>query len=65
MPGLYYILCGREDNYGDRILGISLRELMRNCLNFIEEETIIQTNDFKTGDHRDYIIVERTLNSAP
>ena len=41
---IYYILRGREDNYGNTILDTSLRELMRNCLNFTEEDMLLQKN---------------------
>ena len=60
----YYTLQGREDNYGNKIIETSLRELMRNCLNFIEEKTLIQTNDFKMGECRDHIIVNCTPSAT-
>ena len=40
----YYTLFGLEDNYGNKILETSLRELVRNFLDFIEEETLLKTN---------------------
>ena len=43
----YYKLRGWENNYGNTIIETVLRELMRNCLNYIEEEIQIQTNDRK------------------
>ena len=43
----YYTLCGIEDNYGNTILETSLRELMQNCLYFIEYETLLQNNAHK------------------
>ena len=38
---------------------------MWNCLNFIEQETLIQTNACKMGQHRDHIIVDRTPKFHP
>ena len=61
----YYTLRGREDNYGTKIIETSLRELMRNCLKFINQETLLQTNQLKMGDHRDHILVDGTHNCHP
>ena len=61
----YYALHGQEDNYGNKILDTSLRELMRNCLNFIEEETLLQTNAWNMGKIIYHIIVNRTINYHP
>ena len=56
----YYTIHGLEDNYGKQILETGLGGLMRNCLNFIEEETLLQTNSCKMVEHIDHIIVNRT-----
>ena len=61
----YYTLHGWEDNYGNTILETILRELMRNCLNFIDDETILQTNDYKIGELRYHILVNQTLKFHP
>ena len=61
----YYALHGQEDNYGNKILDTSLRELMRNCLNFIKEETLLQTNYCNMGDCIDHILVNRTSRCHP
>ena len=53
----YYKLRLREDNYGKKILETILRGIMRNCLNFIEEQTQIQTNACNMGQCRDHIII--------
>ena len=52
----YYTLCGLEDNYGNKILETSLRKLMRNRLNFIDEETLLQTNDLNIREHIYHIV---------
>ena len=39
--------------------------LMRNCLNFIEEETLLQTNYRNIGQRRGHIIVDRTPKCHP
>ena len=61
----YYTLRGLGDNNGNTILETILRELMRNCLNFIKQETLTQTNACKTGECRDHIIVNRTPKCHP
>ena len=38
---------------------------MRNCLNFIEEETLLQTNAWNMGKIIYHIIVNRTINYHP
>ena len=38
---------------------------MKNCLNFIQEDTTIQTNDNKMGERRDHIMVDRTSKCHP
>ena len=53
----YYTLGGRNDQYGNTILDTSLRNLMRNCTNFIEEYTLLHTQARKIGDHLNHIIV--------
>ena len=45
----YYTLQGRADNCGNKIDDKSLRQLMRNCLNFNEEETLTQNNASQDG----------------
>ena len=40
---IYYTLGGQNDLYGNMILDISLCDLMRNCIEFIEEDTLLQT----------------------
>ena len=37
----YYTLSGQDDNHGNTIIETSLREIMCNCLNFIEDETLL------------------------
>ena len=49
-----------EDNYSKTIIATSLRELMRNCLNFIEDYTLLQTNACKMGERRDHTLIDRT-----
>ena len=61
----YYTLRGQEDNYGNTIIEASLRELTHNCLKFIEEETLLQTNSCKKGDNRDHILVDRNTKYHP
>ena len=61
----YYTVSRRQNNYGNTIIETSLRELMRNCLKFIEQETLLQTNAFKMGECRDHIIVDRTPKCHP
>ena len=51
---------GTEDNYGKKFIEASLRELIWDCLNFIKEETILQTNSCNVVERRDHIIVDRT-----
>ena len=55
----YYTLSGIEDNYGHTIIEISLRGVMRDCLNLIEEETLLQNNDFRMGQLRGHFTVNR------
>ena len=40
----YYKLCRKDDNKGNTVIEEGLRELNRNCLNFINEEILLQTN---------------------
>ena len=61
----YYTLCVQDDNYVKTIIETDLRELMRNCLNFIEDETRLQTNACNMGERRDHIIVDRTPMCHP
>ena len=61
----YYTLHGRDDNYCNTIVETSLRELMQNCLNFIEEETLLQKNYCKIGEGKDHVIVNRTPKCHP
>ena len=56
----YYTLHGRGEIYGKTMIETDLRGLMRNCLDLIKEETLIQTNDHKMIDHIYYIIVNHT-----
>ena len=55
-----YTLQGREDNYGKNILEAVMRKLRKNCLDFIEEETMIETSACKMREHIDHIIVNHT-----
>ena len=61
----YYTLCGREDNYSNTIIDMGLRELMRNCLKFIDEQTLLQNNACKMGERRYQIIINRTPKYHP
>ena len=61
----YYTLRGQEDNNGNKIVDMSLKELMQTCLNFIEEEKLLQTNDCKVGECRDNILVDCTPHGPP
>ena len=61
----YYPLRGREDQYVNTIIETGLRELMRKCQNFIEEETLLQTNACNMGERRDHIITDRTPKCHP
>ena len=61
----YYTLRGQEDNYGNTIIEASLRELTHNCLKFIEEETLLQTNSCKMVEHRDHFLANRTPKCHP
>ena len=38
---------------------------MSNCLNFIDQETLIKTNVCKMGERRDHIIIDRTPKCHP
>ena len=38
---------------------------MQNFLNFIQEDTLLQTNDCKMGDIRYHILVDRTPKFHP
>ena len=46
----YYILRERKDNCGNTFIETFLSEMMRNCLDFIEEETLLQINAHNIGD---------------
>ena len=61
----YYTLRGQQDDYGNTILENILRGLMLKCLDFIEQETLLQTNSRKMVERRDYIIIYRTPNFHP
>ena len=61
----YYTLCRREDKYGNTIIEAGLRELMRTCLEFIEEYTQLQTNACNMGKRRCHIIVDHTPKCHP
>ena len=54
----YYNLCGRNDRYGNTMLDTSLSDLMRNCIRFIEEETLLQTQACKMEDNMNRITVD-------
>ena len=56
----YYGLGGRNNRYGNTIPDTSLCDLMRNCIDFIGEETLLQTQALKMGDHQNHITVYRT-----
>ena len=47
------------------ILEKLLRVLMRNCLDFIEEEKLLQTNYLNMGERRDHILVELSPKCHP
>ena len=38
---------------------------MRNCFNFIKQETLLQTNICNMGYFRDHILVDRTPKCHP
>ena len=61
----YYTLLGQEDNYANKIIDTGLREMIQNCLNFIKEETLLQTNALKMGEHIHHIIFKRTPKRHP
>ena len=61
----YYSLKGREDQYGNKMPETSLRDMMRNCLDFIEEETLLQTNARKMGERPGHVVVDRTPKCHP
>ena len=61
----YYTLFTWEDNYGSTIIKTILREIIRNCLNFIKEEKILQTNYWNMVERRDRIFVVRTPKCHP
>ena len=61
----YYTLRGQEDNCDKKNIEKSVRELMRNCLNFIEEEKIIKNNVCNMVKHRGHIIVDGTPKCQP
>ena len=61
----YYTLRGLEDNYGNTIIEMSLRELMWNWLKFIEEEKMFQTNYCKMEELIDHILVDRATKWPP
>ena len=61
----YYTINGIEDNHDDTILERVLTQMMRNCLNFIQKDTILQNNACKMVEHRYNIIVERTPKCHP
>ena len=61
----YYKLCGREDNYGNKMIDTSLRELIWNWLNFIEDVTLLRNNARNMGEHTDHIIVNGTPKFHP
>ena len=61
----YYTLRGGQDNYVNTIIDMGLREMMRNCLNLIEEETLLQTSACKMVERRDNILVDRTPKYHP
>ena len=61
----FYTLRRLEDEYGNTLIETSLRGLMWNCVNFIEEETLLQTNDREIGQRRGHIIVNHTPKCHP
>ena len=61
----YYTPRVREGNYGNTIIEKSLRELMCNCLDFIEQEIILQTNARKMGHLKGHIIIDHTRKCHP
>ena len=61
----YYTLHGREYNYVNTILETILREIMWNCLKFIKEETLLQTNACNMGEHKDHIFFVHTPKCHP
>ena len=61
----YYSLCGREDNYGNTIIETVFRDMMRNCLDLIKKETLLQTNACNMVERRYHIIVDRTPKCHP
>ena len=56
----YYKICGQDDNYGNKMLETSLREMMWDCLKFIKKDTLLQTNPCQMGKSIDDIIVNHT-----
>ena len=50
---------------GNIIIETSLRELMQNWLEFIKEETLLQTNPRNMGECRDHIIFYQKPKGHP
>ena len=61
----YYTLLGLEDNYDNTIIDKRFRELMWNFVNFIKEETQLQTNALKIGKCRGHIVINRIPKCRP
>ena len=54
---IYYTLGDRNNQYRNTSLDTSLRDLMRNCIEFIKEDTLIQNQARNMGDHPNRITV--------
>ena len=61
----YYTLRVWEDDYGKKIIETSLRVLILNCLDFIDQGTILQTNTKNTGQCRGRVIFDLTPKCHP
>ena len=61
----YYTLHIQKDNYGKKIIETILRELMQNCLEFIEYYKLLKTNAHNMRDSGDHIIIDRTIKFQP
>ena len=61
----YYTLGGWNDRYGNAVPDTSLHDLMGKCVEFIKEETLLQTQAHKMGNHLNCITVDRTPKCHP
>ena len=61
----YYTIRGQEDSYSNTNIETSLRDMMQNCLNFIYEDALLQTNDCSMGERRDHILVNHNPYCRP